>query len=55
VALSEKPPLFGRLISRIEPLLPIGGEMDGIDLLPYLKMLALAGYAVCSLSTSPVP
>jgi hypothetical protein len=54
VALSEEHRLFGRFTSRIEPLLPIGDEMDGVDLIPFLKMLALAGditvcYAVCSL------
>jgi hypothetical protein len=62
VALSEETPLFGRFTSRVETLLPIGGELDGVDMIPDLKMLALAGdiklcYAVCSLfkQFSPVP
>jgi len=58
VALSEEPPLFGRFTSRIDPLLPIGGELDGVNLIPNFKMLALAGditvcYAVCSLFYIP--
>jgi hypothetical protein len=41
VALSEEPPLFGRFTSRIEPLLPIGDEMDGVDLILFKKCLLL--------------
>jgi len=62
VALSEDPPLFDPFTSRIEPLLPIGGELDGVDLIPNLKMLAVTGditlcYTVCSRfkQFSPVP
>lgn len=62
MALSEEPPLFDRFTSRIEPLLPIGGELDGVDLIPNFKIFAVAGditqcYAVCSLfkQFSPVP
>ena len=62
MALSEQPPHFGRFTSRIEPLLPIGGELDGVNLIRNFKMLALAGdvticYAVRSLfkQFSPVP
>jgi hypothetical protein len=58
VTLSEEPPLFSRFTSRIEPLLPIRGELDGVNLIRNLKILTLAGditlcYAVCSLFCIP--
>jgi hypothetical protein len=61
VALSEETPLFGRFTSKIETQLSIGGELDGVDLISDLKVLAAVGditlcYAVCSLFSqfSPV-
>jgi hypothetical protein len=58
VELSEEPPLFGRFTTRIEPMLPIGGELNGVNLIRNLKILALAGditlcYGVCSLFYIP--